>query len=174
MEQFASFIIPSFILICVTCGLYYKVPIYEAFIEGAKQGFEIVVKIIPYVVAFVFAVAFFRVGGGFDLISKLLSPVLTLIHMPVEVLPLAVTRPFSGGAANGVLASILKECGPDSYPGLLASVMMGASETLFYTIALYCGSIGIKKLRYTVGASLIAEAAGIAASIIFVNLLLTW
>ncbi len=172
METFSTFIIPAFIVLCVSCGLYAKTPVYEAFVEGAKQGFEIAIRIIPYVVAFVFAVAFFRVGGGFELLSRLLSPVLSLIHMPAEVLPLAITRPFSGGAANGILASILKEYGPDSYTGLLASVMMGSSETLFYTIALYCGSVGVKKTRYTVGASLIAEVAGIAAAITFVNIFL--
>lgn len=163
-------ILPVFIVASVGAGIAAGVPVYDAFIRGAKQGMGVALRIIPYVVAFSFAVAFFRAGGGFELLNALLFPIFDALRFPVGVLPLAITRPFSGGAAMGVLSDILLRFGADSYEGVLASVMMGSSETVFYTVGLYYGSVGVKSTRYTVPAALIAEVAGIAAALIAVRL----
>ena len=161
----SAYVIPAFILICVVTGLSTRTPVYEAFVRGAKQGFATAVRIMPYIVAFSFAVSFFGAAGGFTLIARLLAPVLTALRLPAETLPLILTRPFSGGAAMGALSQVFAECGPDSYAGLLASVMMGSSETIFYTIALYFGAVGVKKTRYTLPAALLSMLAGAAASV---------
>lgn len=164
-------IVPLFIAGIVIFGLAKKVAVYDAFIDGAKQGLETVVRILPYVVGFVFAINIFTASGCFDYIAAALSPVLEPAGIPPEILPLALMRPFSGSASIGILATILQRYGPDSFVGRCASTLMGSSETLFYTTALYYGSVGVKKTRYTIPAALIAEAFGLVASVFFCNLL---
>jgi spore maturation protein B len=119
----------------------------------------------------VFAVNIFSASGCFDYIGKALSPALSPIGIPPEILPLALMRPFSGSASIAILNAILTRYGPDSFVGRAASTLMGSSETLFYTTALYFGSVGIKKTRYTVPAGLISEAAGLIASVLFCRLI---
>lgn len=163
--------VPLFIASIVIFGVFKKVAVYETFIEGAKQGLETVIRILPYVVGFVFAINIFTASGCFDYIAAALSPILKPVGIPPEILPLALMRPFSGSASIGILTSILQKYGPDSFIGRSASTLMGSSETLFYTTALYFGSVGIKRTRYTVPASLIAEAAGLIASVTLCNLI---
>lgn len=163
--------VPLFIASIVIFGVFKKVAVYETFIEGAKQGLETVIRILPYVVGFVFAINIFTASGCFDYIAAALSPILKPIGIPPEILPLALMRPFSGSASIGILTSILQKYGPDSFIGRSASTLMGSSETLFYTTALYFGSVGIKRTRYTVPASLIAEAAGLIASVTLCNII---
>lgn len=166
----SAIVVPIFIAGIVIYGLIKKVAVYESFIEGAKQGLETVIRILPYVVGFVFAIRIFSASGCFDLIAVVLSPVLEPIGIPPEILPLALMRPFSGSASIGILTGILNRYGPDSFVGRAASTLMGSSETLFYTTALYFGSVGIKKTRYTIAASLIAEAFGLVASVLLCRL----
>ncbi len=163
--------VPLFIAGIVVFGLAKKVAVYDSFITGAKQGLDTVVRILPFVVGFVFAINIFTASGCFEYIAAALSPVLKPVGIPPEILPLALMRPFSGSASISVLSTILSKYGPDSFIGRSASTLMGSSETLFYTTALYFGSVGIKKTRHTVPASLIAEAFGLVASVLFCNLL---
>ncbi|MEZ4358222.1 MAG: spore maturation protein [Eubacteriales bacterium] len=158
--------VPAFIVGVVTYGLLNKTPVYEAFVEGAADGVKMAIKIIPYVVAFVFAVSMFNAAGGFEYLAAVLSPVLSVFNIPPELLPLAITRPFSGNASFGILANILSTYGADSMVGRMASTLMGSSETLFYTIAVYFGNAGITKTKYIVPAALAAEVAGLISTVI--------
>lgn len=170
MTYISAIFVPLFIAGIVVFGMAKKVPVYESFIKGAKQGLTTVIRILPFVVGFVFAINIFTASGCFDYIASALSPVLKPIGIPPEILPLALMRPFSGSASIGVLTSILQKYGPDSFVGRTASTLMGSSETLFYTTALYFGSVGIKKTRYTVPASLFAELTGLIASVTFCSI----
>ena len=163
--------VPAFIVGVVVYGLIKKTSVYEVFVEGAKQGIDMAFHVMPYVVAFVFAVSMFEAAGGFALIAGLFAPVLTALHIPAEILPLAITRPFSGNAAFGMLANIFQTNGPDSFVGRVAATLMGSSETLFYTTALYFGSVGISRTRYTVPAALLCEVAGLVAAVVTCSLL---
>ena len=164
-----SVIVPVFILFIITYGIIKKVNVYDSFVTGAKQGISTALRILPYVVGMVFAIGVFKASGAFEYITCALAPVLGACRIPAGVLPLAVMRPFSGSASLGILAGILTEFGPDSFTGRVASTLMGSTETLFYTAALYFGSVGVKNTRYTIPAALIAEAAGLAASVFLCN-----
>jgi spore maturation protein B len=167
----SAIFVPLFIAGIVVYGIVKKVPVYESFIEGAKQGLSTVIRILPYVVGFVFAINIFSASGCFNFLSLALSPVLKPVGIPPEILPLALMRPFSGSASIGVLTTILQKYGPDSFIGRSASTLLGSSETLFYTTALYTGSVGIKKTRYTIPAGLIAECFGLLASVFVCRML---
>jgi spore maturation protein B len=145
---------------------YKKIDVFDAFITGAKQGFDTSVSIIPYLIAMMVAIGMLRASGFFTLINQLLAPALSLIGMPPEVLPLALIRPFSGSASNGVMAELIHQSGGDSLIAKTAATMMGSTETTFYVIAVYFGSIGIRKTRHAILAGLLADLAGIIASVI--------
>jgi spore maturation protein B len=142
-----------------------KVKIYEVFIEGAKEGFQVGVRIIPYLVAILCAIAFFRASGAMDLLSSLLKPITNLVGMPPEALPMAIVRPMSGSGALGIMSEIIKTHGPDSFLGRVASVMMGSTETTFYVLAVYFGSVGISKIRHALWAGLLADVAGLLSAV---------
>ena len=157
--------IPSLVLLIVIYGAIKKVKIYEVFVEGAKEGFNIGVRIIPYLVAMLVAVGIFRASGAMDILTTLLSPLTNLIGMPAETLPMALIRPLSGSGALGVMSEIFKANGPDSLIGRMVSVMMGSGETTFYVLAVYFGAVSISKTRQAVPAGIIADIAGILASV---------
>jgi len=147
------------------------VKVYEAFVEGAQEGFETAVKIIPFLVGMLVAIGVFRASGALEVFVNLVRPVTDLLHVPAEVLPLAFMRPLSGGAALGLAAELIKSCGPDSYIGQLASTMQGSTDTTFYVLTVYFGSVGVVKYRYSVAVGLIADVAGFLASVYICNLL---
>ncbi len=155
----------------VTAAILRRVKIYEVFVEGAKEGFQVGVRIIPYLVAILCAVAFFRASGAMDLLTTLLRPVTDLLGMPAEALPMALVRPLSGSGALGVMSEIIKTHGADSFIGRVVSTMMGSTETTFYVLAVYFGSVGITKVRHALWAGLIADAAGLLASVWICRLL---
>ena len=163
--------IPALVLFIVIYGAVKKVKIYEAFVEGAKEGFSVGVRIIPYLVAMLVAIGIFRAGGAMELLSYLLSPVTNLIGMPAETLPMALTRPLSGSGALGVMSETIKTNGPDSLTGRMVSVMMGSGETTFYVLALYFGSVGITRTRQAVPAGIAADIVAILMSVWLVNLI---
>ncbi|MBI5020351.1 MAG: spore maturation protein [Ignavibacteriales bacterium] len=163
--------IPALILFIIIYGAVKKVKIYEAFVEGAKEGFNIGVRIIPYLVAMLVAIGIFRAGGAMELLSKLLSPLTNLINMPAEALPMAIMRPLSGSGALGVMAETIKSHGPDSLIGRMVAVMMGSGETTFYVLAVYFGSVSISKTRQAVPAGIVADVVGIFMSVWIVNLI---
>jgi len=146
------------------------VAVYDEFIEGAKEGIQVALRIFPYLVAILVAVGIFRAAGGIDLLTRALSPVLDLIGLPAQVLPLVLVRPMSGSAATGLFAEIVKSCGPDSYASQLAGTILGGTETTLYVLAVYFGSVAIRRGRHALAAGLLADAAGVAASLVICRL----
>jgi spore maturation protein B len=147
------------------------VAVYEEFIEGAKEGIQVALRIFPYLVAILVAVGIFRAAGGIDLLTRMLAPLLDLIGLPAQVLPLVLVRPLSGSAATGLFAEIVKACGPDSYAAQLAGTILGGTETTLYVLAVYFGSVAIRRGRHALAAGLLADAAGVAASLVICRLI---
>lgn len=158
------YVIPVLFILILVVGLLNKVKVYDAFVEGAKDGVTTVLKILPPLVGLMTAVAVFRASGALDFIIFLLEPIAKLLGIPVETMPLALLRPVSGSASLALVADIIKKYGADSYIGRVASTMMGSTETIFYTLTVYFGSVGIKNIRYTLAAALIADGASVLAS----------
>ena len=146
-------------------GFIKKMDVFNAFIVGAKQGFDTSVSIIPYLIGMLVAIGMLRASGFFELLFTLLTPVLRALGMPEELLPLALIRPFSGSAATGVMAQIIHEQGGNSWISKTAATMMGSTETTFYVIAVYFGAVGIRQTRHAIPAGLIADLAGVIASV---------
>lgn len=167
----ASFwMIPVLISGLVLFGWARGVRVYESVVEGAKEGFQVALRIIPYLVAILVAVAMFRASGCLDLFVAVVSPLTAPWGLPAEAVPMAVLRPLSGSGAYGVMSEILSTRGPDSYLGYLVSTMQGSTDTTFYVLAVYFGAVGIKKTRHAVPAGLLADAAGIAAAVFICHL----
>lgn len=162
--------IPIIFLIIVGTAAFKRVKVYEVFVEGAKEGFNVGVKIIPYLVAILAAIAVFRGSGALDWTISILRPMLEPIGVPPEVLPMALMRPLSGSGALGVMTEGLETYGPDSLIGNMLSTMMGSTETTFYVLAVYLGSVGIRRARHAVPACLIGDFAGIVAAIFICKL----
>ena len=163
--------IPLVLLVFLGWGLFKKVKVYEVFVEGAKDGFNVAIRIIPYLVAMLAAIGIFRASGALELLISLLSPITTLIGMPPETLPMALMRPLSGSGSLGIMAELMNVHGPDSRIGIMASTMYGSSETTFYVLAVYFGAVGVKNTRHAVPTGLIADLAGMLAAVWIVNLL---
>ena len=164
-------VLPALVSALVLYGWVRGVRVYDSLVEGAKQGFDVALRIIPYLVAILVMVGMFRAAGGIDAIVTVLGPVTVLFGMPAEVLPVAVLRPLSGSGALGVAAETLQTYGPDSLIGYLASTVYGSTETTFYTLAVYFGAVGVRNTRHTLPACLLADVAGILAATFIVNLL---
>jgi spore maturation protein SpmA len=171
IEIVSTVAIPLLIFIFVGFGVYKKVKIYEQFIEGAKEGFNIAVRIIPYLVAILVAIGIFRAGGAMDWLIKGLEPITNFIGMPAEALPMALMRPLSGSGSLGVMTEIISVHGPDSFIGILVSTFFGSTETTFYVLAVYFGAVNIKKTRHAIAAGLLADVAGILGALFIVKLL---
>lgn len=166
-QAISPWIIPGLALAFLTFGLLRGVRVYEAFVEGAKEGFEVAVKIIPYLVAILVAVGMLRASGAMSALVHLLGPWTSKVGLPAQALPMALLRPLSGSGAYGILASILQNphVGPDSYTGYLVSTLQGSTETTFYVLAVYFGAIQVRHLRHTLAAALTGDLAGIAAAV---------
>jgi spore maturation protein B len=148
-----------------TAAYFRGVKVYESFIDGAKGGIEVLIKIVPYLVAMLVAIGMFRASGAMDHISHFLSPILNYLGISSDLLPLALIRPFSGSAANGVMADIIHTHGGDSIVSKTAATMMGSTETTFYVIAIYFGAASIRSTRHAVPVGLLADAVGVIAAI---------
>lgn len=149
-----------------------RVKVYDVFVDGAQEGFNLAIKIIPYMVAMLVAIGMFRASGGFDLILEWSTPFFEKIGVPTAVIPLAVVRPFSGSASNGILVDIIKTFGGDAHVSHLAATMIGSTETTFYVIAVYFGVVSIRRTRHAIPAGLIADFVGLVASVIVCRFLL--
>lgn len=165
------FAIPILLLVFLGWGFLKKVKVYEVFVEGAKEGFNTSVRIIPYLVAMLVAIAIFRASGAMELLTTVLSPIASFIGMPSETLPLAILRPLSGSGSLGLMTELMKVHGPDSFIGVLASTMYGSSETTFYVLAVYFGAVGIKKTRHAAPVGIIADIAGMLAAVWVVRMI---
>ena len=166
-KQIAPWIIPGLIVGLLGFGVARRVRIYEVFVDGARDGFQVAVRIIPYLVAILVAVGMFRASGALAALITPLGAVTDLFGLPAEALPMALLRPLSGSGAYGVLASIINNptIGPDSYTGYLVSTFQGSTETTFYVLAVYFGAVGIRRIRHALVAALTADVAGIAAAV---------
>lgn len=170
INDISKYAIPFILLSIPTYGFLKKVKVYESFTEGAKEGFDTAVRIIPFLVAMLVSIGVFRASGALDILVNLLSPITDLIGMPAETLPMAFMRPLSGGGATGIMSELITTHGPDSLIGRMVSVMMGSTETTFYVLAIYFGSVSIKKTRHALPAGLIADFVGIVTAVIVTNL----
>jgi spore maturation protein SpmA len=148
-----------------------RVKVYEEFVEGAKEGFQTAVMIVPYLVAILVAIGMFREAGGIALLSKCLKPVLDAVHFPTELLPMCLVRPLSGSGTLGLFSDIVREFGPDSLLARTAGTIYGSTETTLYVVAVYFGAVNVRRTRHAVPAGLIADAAGIVASIIICRMM---
>ena len=171
LTLFSYFVIPILVVGFPLYGMFKKVPVYEEFVEGAKEGFSVAVTIIPYLVAILFAIAMFRASGAMDFLIEGLRPILALIGMPAELIPMAIVRPLTGSGSAAIVLDMINEFGEDSIFVKMAATMFGSTETTFYVIAVYFGAVNIKKTRHAVPAGLIADFAALFASIWIVRLL---
>lgn len=171
MGQVSSYMIPAILCIILIYGAYKKVPVFTTFMQGAKEGLEVSIQILPALVALVTAVGMFRASGALDLLTWAISPVAKLLHLPVEVMPLTLLRPISGSGALVIFQDIITNYGPDSFIGRVASVMQGSTETTFYTIALYYGATSVTKTRHTLGSALTGDVIGFVMSALMVRVL---
>ena len=161
----SDFIIPVTILFIVVFGCLQKVDIYEVFLEGAKEGLQTVIDILPTLIGLVMAVEVVRAGGLLDIMVECIRPFADAVGFPAELAPLSIVRLVSSSAATGLLTDLFATYGPDSYLGRVASVMMSCTETVFYTMSLYFLSVGIKKTRWTLPCALLANVVGIVAAV---------
>ena len=157
MGLISAYAIPVLLLVIPLYGVSKKQPVYEQFVEGAAEGVTMALQILPYLLAMLLSVSVFRASGAFAAVARALSPVTQALGVPGEVLPLALMRPLSGSGALALAADIINEAGPDSFPGLLASVMQGSTDTTFYILAVYFGAVGVKRYRYALTVGLSAD-----------------
>lgn len=171
IEVLSIIAIPALIILFIGYGAIKKVRVYEQFVEGAKEGFNIAVRIIPYLVAMLMAIGIFRAGGAMDWLIYILKPITDFIGMPAEALPMALMRPLSGSGSLGIMTEIIKVHGPDSFIGIMVSTFFGSTETTFYVLAVYFGAVNIKNTRHALPAGLIADIAGILGAVFIVRML---
>jgi spore maturation protein SpmB len=167
-ETISPWVIPSLMAGLIGFGAARRVRVYEAFVEGARDGFQVALRIIPYLVAILVAVAMLRASGALDMLVGALAPITGPIGLPAEALPMALMRPLSGSGAFGILASTIQDpaIGPDSYTGYLVSTFQGSTETTFYVLAVYYGAVQVRRIRHTLAAALVADVAGVAGAVI--------
>ena len=157
-------IVPLLAAAIVLLGVWRRVPVYDTFVRGAKEGLKTAVSIAPFLIAILPVTALLQASGVMSKLSELLSPALSALRLPAEAVPLMLLRPFSGSGSLGMLEGVFAACGPDSRAGRVASVAVGANDTIFYILALYMGAAGVKRSRYAVPAALLAWAAGCVAA----------
>lgn len=163
--------IPIIIVLIIVYGLKEKKKVFDIFLDGAKEGIEIVVQLFPTLLGIFLAIGLLRNSGILDFIIQIISPVTNFLKIPSQILPLAMLRPISGSASMGVAVDIMKKYGVDSMIGTIASTIMGSTETTFYTIAIYTACIKVKKIRFVLAAALLADLAGIVSSVIICQIL---
>lgn len=157
MDKLGTYVMPAVVLSIILFGFIRKVPVFDTFVAGAKEGLHSTIAILPTLIGLILAVSMFSASGALDLLSSFLAPVASLIGLPKQVMPLTLIRPISGSGSTAVLTQIFKDYGPDSLIGRIASVMSASTETTFYAIAVYFGAVNIKKTRHTIPAALTAD-----------------
>ncbi|MDQ0299500.1 spore maturation protein B [Salibacterium salarium] len=170
MNTVSLWIIPAFLLVIIAHAAIKRVPAYDSFVEGGKDGFQLAVSLIPYLVGMMVAISVFRESGAMDLILNLIKPLLVLLGIPADIVPLALIRPISGTGALGMMSDLVSQHGPDSFIGRLASTMQGSTDTTLYVLTIYFGAAGIKNIGDALKVGLLADAVGVVASIIIVTM----
>ena len=163
--------IPFLLLVIPVYGFFKRLPVYETFVEGAEEGFYTAIKIMPFLVGMLVAISVFRASGAMDYALQAIMPLMQKLGSPAEVMPLALMRPLSGSGALGLATELIKNYGPDSLIGRMASVMQGTTDTTFFILTVYFGSVGIKRYKYALITGLSADITGLIASIYVCNLL---
>lgn len=161
---------PAFACVIVVFGLIKRVPVFDIFLKGAKEGMQILYSIAPTIIGLVFAVDLLRSSGAIDAICNFIEPIADYLGFPKEIVPMVLLRPVSGSGSTALLTSLYEQCGPDSFAGRVASVLAGSSETTFYAIAMYFGCIKVKKIRHTLFAAIIADITAAVMSVLTVRL----
>jgi spore maturation protein B len=164
-SQFSNGIFLAFVVGIPLYAAFKKINVFDAFTTGAKQGFETSITIIPYLIAMIVAIGMLRASGFFELLNSWLAPALSMLGMSTELVPLALIRPFSGSASTGIMAELIHQHGGNSLIAKTAATMMGSTETTFYVVAVYFGAVGIKRTRHAIPAGLLADLAGVIASV---------
>lgn len=165
-----EFVMPAFACIVVVFGLIKRVPVFDIFLKGAKEGIQILYNIAPTIIGLVFAVDLLRSSGAIDAICNFIEPAADYLGFPKEIVPMVLLRPVSGSGSTALLTSLYEQFGPDSFAGRVASVLAGSSETTFYAIAMYFGCIKVKKIRHTLFAAIIADITAAVMSVLTVRL----
>lgn len=171
INYLSNLAIPFTILLILMYGLSEKKKVFDVFLDGAKEGMQIVIKLFPTLLGLFVAIGALRYSGILDFIIKLIAPIINLVNIPTEIMPLAILRPISGSASIAVGSDIMNQFGVDSKLGLIASTIMGSTETTLYTIAIYTSVVGIKKIRFVLAAALIGDLIGMLSSVIIWNIL---
>ena len=166
MTFIANLIIPIMILFIIIYGVFKKVNVYDEFLSGAEESFDMVLKIFPCLLAMILGVNIILKSGVIDFVYNFIRPLFNMINVPIQIFPMMIMRPISGTSTLAILNNIFNEFGPDSFIGRLGSVIQGSTDTTFYVLTLYFGSIGVKKIRYALIAGLFADLVGIIASVI--------
>lgn len=168
-EKAVSLIMPAFAVFIILFGLVRRVPVFEVFMEGAREGFLTLWKIAPTILGLLFAVSLLRTSGATGVLCRWVSPVAQAVGFPPEVVPMALLRPVSGSGSTALLLSVFDDCGPDSFAGKVASVLAGSSETTFFATTLYFGSAGIGRTRHTLAAAIAADLTAMVLSAVTVR-----
>lgn len=165
ISALSAWAIPVIIVAIPLYAVYKKIAVYEIFVEGAKEGFGTAIKMIPFLVGMMVAISVFRASGAMDLLLSTIRPLLDRLGIPSEVVPLALLRPITGSGSLAFTADLIKQFGPDSFVGRIASTIQGSTDTTLYILTVYFGAVGIRKVRYALKVGLIADAVGFIASI---------
>jgi spore maturation protein B len=171
IDILSVFVLPTVIIGFPLYGLYKRVPVYEEFVEGAKEGFKVAVMIIPYLVAILFAIGMFRASGALEFLIEGARPILGAIGIPPEVIPMGIVRPLTGSGSAAIVVDMINQYGEDSLVVKIAATMFGSTETTFYVVAVYFGAVNIKKTRHAVPAGLIADFFAMILAVYVVKLL---
>lgn len=169
IKLISTWAIPFMLLVIPLYALFKKVPVYESFVEGAEEGLTTAFKIVPFLVGMLVAISVFRASGAMDIICRLMAPVLNPLGVPPEIMPLALMRPLSGSGVMAMASELMKAQGADSFLGRLASTLQGSTDTTFFILTVYFGSVGVKKYRYSILIGLLADVSGLIASIYICN-----
>lgn len=170
VNNITLWVVPGLILFALLYASYRRVKVFDTFVEGAKEGFTMSVRLIPFLVGMIVAIGLFRESGAMELLSRLLIPVLNIIGISADLLPLAIMRPVSGSSALAITTEIMNTFGADSLIGRTAATMQGSTDTTLFVLAVYFGAVGIRKTRHALNVGLVADAAGIIAAIMVCRL----
>lgn len=168
-----SFIVPLIVLSIVCVGVFRKVSVFEVFCQGALKGLKTILTITPTLIGLITAVTMLRECSALELLTEFITPFAERLGFPAEIVPVAILRPVSGGGSTALLIDVFERLGPDSFAGKIVSVMAGSTETTFYAVTLYFGSVGVKKIRHTLVAGLAADLTAVIFSVLTVRLFLT-
>lgn len=171
ISALSLWMIPVLILFILVYGTYKRVPTYETFVEGGKEGIKITFSIIPFLIGMMVAISIFRASGAMDAVISLIKPVLNVLGVPSEVVPLALIRPISGNAALGMASDLISSYGPDSFIGRVASTIQGSTDTTLYVLTVYFGAVGIRRMGDALKVGLWADLVGIGAAILLATIM---